>query len=510
MSTKNGNGQSLLENVAMTLLGDYIDPGSPLYDDGERWVKLGMGEEAATFRSAIPYDTDEQLRQIRLDSRALALHNEFAINAAENRINYVVEQGHKYEATPAGDASPSDELLQQVQEFVDDFITENNWSQRQQENQRRLDRDGEVFLRFFLMADGMMRVRYVEPGQVVGPPGRESDPAARFGVLTDPDDVETVLGYWLAGDLSSQGEMVSADQIQHRKANVDSTSKRGLPLFYPIRKNLRRAERLLRNMSVVAEVQSAIALIRKHGGSKSAVQDFVAGQGDLRTKHPDNPGRAVTQQRFGPGTILDAAAGIEYEMPVSGVRVDRFVEALQAELRAIASRLVMPEFMLTSDASNANFSSTMVAEGPAVKMFARLQGSMVASDLDVMRKAIEHAVTSGRLPAQALTDVEVNAEPPRLTTRNRLEETQLHQVLANNRILSPQTWSQKEGLDYDREQGNLEQHADANDLPTPGEEARLRQRQGEQGRSGQDDADDEDASESALPENCGIASGEGE
>ena len=40
---------------------------------------------------------------------------------------------------------------------------------------------------------------------------------------------------------------------------------------------------------------------------------------------------------------------------------------LQAELRAIASRLVMPEFMLTSDASNANYASTMVAEGPAVQ-----------------------------------------------------------------------------------------------------------------------------------------------
>ena len=33
----------------------------------------------------------------------------------------------------------------------------------------------------------------------------------------------------------------------------------------------------------------------------------------------------------------------------------------------------MPEFMFTSDASNANYASTLVAEGPAVKMFERLQ-----------------------------------------------------------------------------------------------------------------------------------------
>ena len=40
----------------------------------------------------------------------------------------------------------------------------------------------------------------------------------------------------------------------------------------------------------------------------------------------------------------------------------------------------MPEFMFTSDASNANYSSTLVAEGPAVKMFERLQASMIEQD----------------------------------------------------------------------------------------------------------------------------------
>ena len=57
--------------------------------------------------------------------------------------------------------------------------------------------------------------------------------------------------------------------------------KRGLPLYTPVRKNLRRAEKLLRNMSVVAEIQSAIALIRKHrGASRSGVEQFVAGGAD--------------------------------------------------------------------------------------------------------------------------------------------------------------------------------------------------------------------------------------
>ena len=45
-----------------------------------------------------------------------------------------------------------------------------------------------------------------------------------------------------------------------------------------------RAEKLLRNMSAVAEIQSAIALIRKHqNGTRTGVQQFVANQPESTT-----------------------------------------------------------------------------------------------------------------------------------------------------------------------------------------------------------------------------------
>ena len=43
-------------------------------------------------------------------------------------------------------------------------------------------------------------------------------------------------------------------------------------------------------------------------------------------------------------------AGTEYEFPAAALDAGRYVAVLQAELRAIAARLVMPEFMFTSDA----------------------------------------------------------------------------------------------------------------------------------------------------------------
>ncbi|HZZ74196.1 MAG TPA: hypothetical protein VFE24_18315, partial [Pirellulales bacterium] len=228
---------------------------------------------------------------------------------------------------------------------------------------------------------------------------------------------------------------------------------------FPVRKNLRRAEKLLRNMSIVAEIQSAIALIRRHkSANRTAVQQFVAAQADPAAAAG---GGTTNIRRYGAGTILDAPAGLEYDFPTQGLDASNFVTVLQAELRAIASRLVMPEFMLTSDASNANFASTMVAEGPALKMFERLQVEQIADDLAVLRRAVDQAIRAGRLPRETLALIEIQAAPPTLSVRDDLKEAQANQIVHANGILSPQTWSQQLGLDYDQEQANLRAHQPA-------------------------------------------------
>jgi len=125
---------------------------------------------------------------------------------------------------------------------------------------------------------------------------------------------------------------------------------------------------------------------------------------------------------------------------------------LQAELRAIAARLVMPEFMLSSDASNANYASTMVAEGPAVRMFQRLQQEMIEDDVAVMRRVVRAAVESGRLPGEALTSVSIHGIPPTLAVRDRLREAQADQILVRNKAMSVQTMAIRHGLEGEKEQ----------------------------------------------------------
>lgn len=438
--------ESRLSEALGELWDNFVDPTEPYYDqDGSRWNALAGGPNTAGA-AGVAFADEQQLREIRDQCRALAVSNEFAINGHENRVSYIVGTGHAYRVTARQGHTVPQERLAAVQAVVDEFVTTSHWRQRQQEIVRRRDRDGEVFLRFFPDCDGALRVRFVEPAQVGAPPERSSDPAASFGVQTDVDDVETVLGYWI------DGQWVEADQIQHRKANVDANVKRGLPLFYPVRKNLRRAEKLLRNMSVVAEIQSAIAVIRKHSaGTKQSVQQFVQGQADVSATSATT-GRTSHFRRYAPGTILDAFAGTDYQFPAAAIDAARYVTVLQAELRAIASRLVMPEFMLTSDASNANYSSTMVAEGPAVKMFQRLQQEMIEEDLDVMRRAVAAAVEAGRLPADTLNDIDIQGIAPSLAVRDRLRDAQADQILVRSGAMSVQTMAVRHGLDPDREQ----------------------------------------------------------
>lgn len=437
------------------LFDRFVDPREAyLDDDGEVWSPLTGA--AAGARGAAAVGGEPELALLRDTCRGLAVNNEFAINGHENRISYIVGAGHSYLATARKGlgnhgAGSIDGVVGQVQELIDRFCERNGWHARQQELVRRIDRDGEAFLRMFVDQQGETSVRFVEPEAVAAPRERGLDPAASYGIQTDPHDVETVRGYWI------DGRLVGAGQVQHRKGQVDAAVKRGIPLFAPVRKNLRRAEKLLRNMSVLAEVQSAIALIRRHPhATRTGVEQFVADTAAGSTV--DAAGRTRRLMGYGPGTILDAPAGLEYDFPAASVDAASYVTILQAELRAIAARLVMPEFMFTSDASNASYASTMVAEGPAVRMFQRLQAAMIEDDRALLWRVVENAVRAGRLPEWVRRRVELQITAPSLHVRDPLRAAQVDRIAYEHGVLSPQTWSQRLGLDYEQEQLNLVRH----------------------------------------------------
>lgn len=490
-----------LESYIDDLISNYVDPR----DEFEGWTPLDVGLGNAFHAYTLAYRNEADLDRLVAESRQLCAQNEFAINAIENRISYVAGTGHTYqvverEDTPDGEGSneppaPSsgppaptasgdsggdprgddgedgedearERLISAVQAIIDEFIERNNWPARQAEIVRRRDRDGECFLRVFDSPEGPL-LRFVEPEEVRTPKelsGKLDAENVYFGIryATDENgnvDMETPTGYFINGD------EVKADQIQHRRANVDLADPRGVPTFYPVRKNLIRAAKILRNMSTVAEIQAAIAMVRKHANAtKATIQQYVSDQADAERTGNTGTGstgtKTKTYRNYAPGSILDTSAATEYDFPVAGVNVERFVAGIQAELRAVASRLVMPEFMLTSDASNANYSSTLVAEGPAVKMFERLQAEMIAEDTRLLERAIQSAIGMGRLPADTLELVEVQAQAPNVQSRDRLKEVQADIALVRERAMSKRELATRHDMDYDVQRDQIEEEAD--------------------------------------------------
>jgi capsid protein len=441
---------------AISLTTSFVDPSDALRDPqtGQMWNAIGSNLDGG---APALIDTEERLRDVRTTARNMALTNEFAINGYENRINYVVGTGHSYTVTAKPNEEVGDEQIEAIQEVVDDFLDENRWHDRQQEIMRRGDRDGECFLRFFAGEEGLVKVRFVEPGEVTTPKA-DLRPNAKFGIVTEPDDVETVLEYLIEGEGAAP-----ADQIQHRKLGVDSNVKRGVPLFYPVVPNLDRAAQLLKCMSAVASIQAAIAMIRKHGsGTGSTVANWAQGEAEVQQTN-QTLGQTFYHKHYAPGTILDTNLGTEYEFPSQGIDASRFVLVLQAELRSIASRLCMPEFMLSSDASNANYASTMVAEGPAVKMFSRLQWSMIEDDLDVMDRVLDAAVEAGRIAEDVRNRIQVDVEPPRLESRDREKEVNADVKLVDGRVMSRRTAMIRQDLDPEVEEEQIDEEREKMD-----------------------------------------------
>ncbi len=424
------------------LWDSFVDRDDDFYDaDGTRW--LASTATSAPSRNAGVIFDQTQLAEIRCQCRALAAGNAFAINGHENRISYIVGSGHAYRvlakpapprrrracgrsAGRAGRIRPREQVAQAAA------------GDRPPQGPRRR-----------VLSAALSRPRRHDAACGSSSRARWPRPRNAAAIRRRPWACRPIRTTWRrSAATGSTANWSPPTRSSIARRNVDANVRRGLPLFFPVRKNLRRADKLLRNMSAVAEIQSAIALIRKHQRHQRR------GLGPIRRRARPTARRSIRPRagarnfrRYAPGTILDAMAGTEYEFPAAALDAGRYVAVLQAELRAIAARLVMPEFMFTSDASNANYTSTMVAEGPAVKMFDRLQHDMIEDDLELLFRVVGHAVEAGRLPVGADAAVDIRAIAPTLAVRDRLRDAQADQILVRYGAMSPATMAMRHGLD---------------------------------------------------------------
>lgn len=435
------------------------------------------GSNAPLFRN------ESDLSRMRASARWLATTSPTAIAALEALSTYVLRTGFNYRAlgeirrrgrTVKTDAPT--QLVDAVQDVLDDFLDDNDFDLSfETELFQRWIRDGELYLAHYPQAGGQTALRTIEPEQNTEPAnarrledGLGIDFASdwRFGVHTVATDAQDVRGYYVQWNPSgSDWDYLTTDCVEHAKRNVDRKIKRGISDFYAVEQWLERVAKLLRNTNDGATVLAAIAMIRQHaeGKTQSSIQRFADAKATGTYQKPTDSGlQTANYRRYEPGTIIDTPQGQTYTAgPLGQSNAPNYIVIEQAVLRMVGSRWSMPEYLISGDASNANYASTLVAESPFVG-FCQRQQVMFAGVLSrSCWRAIRNAANGGRLREYGISNygelkklVDIQVEPPAVVARDPDKETTRHKMLNESGILSEKTWSDREGLDREQEIAN--------------------------------------------------------
>jgi hypothetical protein len=413
---------------------------------------------------------------LRAQSRMLCGMSDLASGALNALSSYVVASGYKHRAAAKKHQNAPPSLVDAVQEIIDLTAAKNLLGTLEGELFRRDRRDGEFFVRDFADSggnddedhDGVAVIRIVEPEQVMDPPNNRLAETS-FGCFNREGDIQSIYAYWVCyGGLQVQGEEVSSRElIHHRSENVDRTIKRGLPDFvYDTYEALKSAGRTVGNMLESAGIQASVAEIRQHEiATPDQVQTFVDSESDFQTADSWT-GQKVNNRRSMPGEVRDIPKGMTYVPPPFSNGAPAWIQIVQAGLRRAGVRWNAPEWLISADASNGNYASSLVAESPFRKRCEAWQADYRTPFNLLVVRAVRRAADAGRIRAEGKTWtwreikrlVDITSDPPALEARNLLSEAQTNQIRLQAGVFSPQLWCAADGVDYEQVQADLEEH----------------------------------------------------
>lgn len=411
-----------------------------------------------------------QLKSIRDRARFVFATNEFAHGLVQCFQSFVVgSSGFKWRVASIDLKDPiPEDLLKRCQASLDIFREYNNMVDVENEIVYRLHVDGEVFLRKFPQANGMLVIRFIEPELVRGYATDIGSPKDSFGIVCEEDDINSVIGYQviLKPSVSREPTFIPAEEIVHIKIGTNANAKRGLTTFYPVFQNLTNCEDILASTVTMAKARAKIAMIRKvNNVAPDSMASLVDSQIDATLNGSTNLGATenIGLERFGYGSIITAPANIDYEFPGANVDASGLIQVLQANLRSLATRFGISETLMSGDASNNNYSSALIAEAPARRTFERWQG-IVGRSLAECRfepnkslawSQIHLAADHGIIPKEILKNIKVTCEAYSLQSREHQKEAEMNNVYHSMGVKSIQTIRSELGLDNDTESSNF-------------------------------------------------------
>ena len=439
------------------------------------------------------YTTNQDLQIHRAQARNLATFTAIAVGAMERLADYTIGRNWTYTVVPrsTGDDIESNvpvELVAELQRVVDDTLETNEWFgdlDREIHNASR--EDGDVPLLIEPGPHGVCRIDLASPEQMTEPanPHRieswidSPESQWHFGVHALPVghnrfDYARPAGYHIIfDDGGSQWDYYPSHPspyfdngegrfCHHIKRNVGRSAARGISDYWSVIQDLEGEHKLARNTRSGAAVQAAIGYIVEHaaGVSKSSIESNVAANAvwmnDLVTQTGTQT-RNVLQAR--PGERIDLGKGEIYHAgPMGNLRSPIFIEVASFILRRIGVRWSMPEYMISGDASNSNFASTLVSESPFVKARESDQDYFANRFRSMLFKCLRVAWIHGRFDTwvndwgQIRRLIDISIDTPSPASRNRLEQAQVNQIEFAHGIIDERQWATDAGRDPDEVQ----------------------------------------------------------
>lgn len=465
---------NLVETSTPSTHPTIIDPYDGLFDDGDFMVGGGNGyyssvDDRKDGKFLPIYETESDLRIIRARCTKVAFLDAVGIGALESLADYTIGKGYQYTVTEKEENSVPSEMLEEMEELIRHILDVNDWTNcLDREYHHRCRVDGELLS--VLRWDGAdVRWHEEEPDYIKEPLNPPNGPAGSmdrptswtFGVHTVSKRPSEILGFHVVRDAEGKDwEYIPAERAVFYKSVPYRNAKRGVSEYWPIYKWLEDNSKLIRNMGQGAALQAAIAWIRElePGAKASSASSRVVTEANYSRSVR---GESGTQTRYGrhfpAGSIITVTGGKYHPGPMGAERNAGFIEVSQHLMRRIGVRWSLPEYLVSGDGSNGNFSTTSIQADSFVRARLSDQARFGKRDVEQLWKSLRMYYMRGKLNDRGLTwqeirrmvDIKFVAEDPNM--KDPLAKREALKIETEAGWTSDETAARELNRDYEEE-----------------------------------------------------------
>lgn len=422
---REGHGLALTESVVYDPTGsggDFFgygdsDADAELAAEDLGWIPVGGG--------SLGLSKITNRRQLIEKCAGLYFLDPVAKNIVNNYTFFVVGTGFTVSVS-GGEAK---------QDAFEKWAEKAEWEERVEEAVRTMTLLGEAFLVRFPFRDlgavGFEGPTSAPVRQETGagsptPPTdfRVLDPMRMPSIAVNPEDLDDPWGYALSRR-DGKTTWVHPDDVVHLRFGRLGGAVYGTPILMPAIVPLNQLGKFAENRYYLNWVRARFPVIRK-------ITSPTASASKEKTK-------LDYENLPKPGSVIFDKGPVEWQFPNLNIGSGDVWNDWRVLVLRVASAVSLPEYLVVQDASNSNYSSSIVAESPAHQMFRSLQRT-VACRLE-------------RLLGPFFPGSEIEVVPSPIETRDPESKANALASMLDRGVISKETAAREAGFEWDGKDG---------------------------------------------------------